>query len=309
MKPETKRIGGALLLGPLSLFATFAIAILVFLVVFLMDMAVGKGRVIGTLGGDLDTASVSLSVFMVISITAGSAVAAYVSWRLFRSMGLTALTLLAGLASHVVFMVGSAAVPFGDTSPVARSLNAKQEAADAYADSVHAQYASIDTLSYEMVEPMAGLASKKHPELGPLYRKIVLRVPVTIQHPGSYKLVGFYEDRQGRPFQRKGSTGYDTLGVGGQQLSVAIDFGRDGVRSPEGIGGLARVELYGVVDRRELRALLRSRMSLTQEEQDELRRREEKTPSLASGPTPVKVTARVADFSWRTLASGRPPVR
>jgi hypothetical protein len=238
MQARTKRILGALLLGPLTVLSTLA----VYFVTIPLQFIVAVGSAFGSPG--------PFNAFLGLIAIAGDAIVAFASYRVFRSRGLAALTLATALATQAVAL----GLDNHARSRAAARSNAERDSLGAELDHLVQGYATMGAIAYEVRDPNDQLDNRR-PELGPIYRRLTLKVPVAVRESGIYRLRLRYETPDSIGFDSGLLESVDTLGVGEHELSVQFTVGEldyPGLWSPATMGGRATAELCAKVDQARL---------------------------------------------------------
>jgi len=272
MEARTKRIWGALLLGPLTLFATPLVALIVVAPFLLLSLVSSKTYVVEAvakalhlegsgLGGAL------LAVFIIVALLAilGDVAVALLSWLIYQSRSLAALTLGSAILTQAVGLGWSVETLL--TQPMQSTQTARFvaeiDSASVQFDRERREYAQLGPLHYDVRDPMDSFMTNDHPELGPIYRRLVLTVPVSVRKAGTYKVyVRYVAAGDGFAFHTPLLEAVDTLGVGERDITVEFDgrsAGYPQMWSPKCMGGRATAKLYVDVDRMKLYRYYESR--------------------------------------------------
>lgn len=262
IRTRTRRVWGALLLGPLTIVSTSLVWLITFGLQFMVAIAS-----FGAPG--------PFTVLLSLIALAGDAIVTFVSYRIYRVRGLAALTLAAALATQaialaVVHQVGKAVA--GHHAAERRIIE------DEFARTVH-RYAALGDIRYEVSQPLDRIRDNYHPELGPIYRTLAFKVPVTVREAGIYHLSIRYQARAGPvKFDTGILQSVDTLGAGDHELSTHFalgDLDYPSLWSPASTGGEATAELRMKVDRMGLiRPYMMNANSMSRVRLDELREME-----------------------------------
>ena len=177
----------------------------------------------------------------------GDFTTAVISWFVTRSNKLATITFLSALSFQIVIaaiVVPMAMKESGDT------MEAGITSAMSYQHS-----AKIGNAGFTLHEPYSDVEiGNRHPEYGPLYKKLHIVVPVSVSMAGVYQAhVEYSYSKAGERGRGLMKDVTETFGVGEHTMEVEfIDDGSYGFWSPASVGGTAVIQLTYLVSEQEL---------------------------------------------------------
>lgn len=172
-----------------------------------------------------------------------------VSWFINRSKKLATVTFVSALLFQ--FLLAAILLP----ATIRKSQEAIKSGIEG--EECYQKYAQIGVVSFDLKEPYSEVEiDNRHPEYGPLYKKLLIYVPVSVFQPGTYQINVRYS------FSKAGESGgapvkeiIETLGVGQRTMQVAFlahEISSYGFWSPAHVGGTAEVKLSRLASEKEL---------------------------------------------------------
>ncbi len=255
--PIQKTKGGfllAILLGLLTFVVTSIIALVIVIPFFFLGKVSESFNPIVIIAGIFGLREVSgffAAQFILILFFAliGDFGTAIISWFINRSKKLATITFFSALIFQII------AVAFVLTATLKKSqetMNAGIEREKSYQ-----QFAKIGNVTLEVQEPYSDVEiGNRHPEYGPMYKKIQIVIPVSVSQAGAYQVNVRYS------FSKAGESGSApmrdataTLGVGENTMQVeflAHEISSYGFWSPVSVGGTAEIQLSYLASEKEL---------------------------------------------------------
>lgn len=199
-----------------------------------------------------------LAQFLLIAGLAltGDSLAALLSWRLSRSMRLAALTFVSAMGLQIAAVTLFSPVPSGMPSPGADPFQGRAAIGEVTA-AVGEAYREVEI-------------TNRHPEFGPLHKRLRITVMLSVGEPGAYLVTvryGFARNgaRGGTPQKRIARQ----LEAGEQRAEFTFEaneaHGSYGYWAPAKSGGEAEVQLFYLASRDELLARLRADTSIDED--------------------------------------------
>lgn len=187
--------------------------------------------------------------FILVGLLAllGNFATALISWFMYRSKKLAAVTFFSALLFQFVLAVIVIALVVKESEGITKSTSESEMA--------YLQFAKIGNVSFAMQGPYADAEiDNRHPEYGPLYKQLQIAVPIAVSQAGVYNLYVEYR------FSKAGVRGRapakdmtETLGVGEHIVKVEfIADGSYGFWSPASVGGVAKINLTYLVSEKEM---------------------------------------------------------
>lgn len=244
----------AILLGLLTFVVTPVVAIIVttpFLFLGKISESFNPIIIIASIFGLRELGGFFAAQFILIAFLAlfGDLVTAIISWFINRSKKLATITFV----SAIVFQCVSVAIVFSVT--IKKSHETIQSGIEH--EQSYQQYAQIGDASFDVQEPYSDPEiDNRHPEYGPMYKKLRVLIPVSVSQPGTYQVNVRYS------FAKNGESGSTpmkemvaTLGIGTQAMQIemlAHEISSYGFWSPASVSGTAEVQLSYLVSEKEL---------------------------------------------------------
>lgn len=180
---------------------------------------------------------------------AGDAATAFLSWFIYRSKKLAVIT----FASALIFQVVEIAIVLPIRLRKAQSFAKK----GIESEKSYEQFAKIGDVSFEVLDPYSdNTIGNSHPEHGPKYKILRIKVPISVSRAGAYQVNARYS------FSRAGETGGTPMKAATQTLeigkdTVTIEFAANegsgyGYWSPSLVGGSAEIRLSYLASQKEL---------------------------------------------------------
>ena len=253
-QPPKGKLPVAILLGLLTFVVTPVIAIVVAIPFFFLGKISESFNpivIIAGIFGLRELGGFFAAQFILIAFLAllGDFGTAIISWFINRSRKLATITFVSAL----VFQVVSVAIVLPAT--IRKSQETIQSGIES--EKSYQQFAQIGDVSFDVQEPYSDIEiGNRHPEYGPMYKKLRILVPVSVSQPGTYQVNVRYS------FSKAGETGSTpmrdamaTLGIGTQTMQVeflANEITSYGFWSPASVGGTADIQLSYLASEKEL---------------------------------------------------------
>jgi hypothetical protein len=254
---------GAALLGASSLVITPFVALGVYLPILLVQAA--SESALDSLGQVFhlqDMGRLFLLILVVVFLVwlAGIVGAVFISWVLYRSKRLAALTLASAMAIQlvgaIVWNAIEAQVHKNDKSDLAAegaAFAALRKQIDGYAD----------------LGPPVARVTGRHDDweddrraFGPYYESLTVSVPIRVRRAGTYRLRVHYEYMRECAYRYLGDQ-EETRALACGQETVQVSFPRGLYRSSEYTGSLTSVRAYYVLSRREFLELAKPNLHMS----------------------------------------------
>lgn len=244
----------AILLGLLTFVVTPVVAIIVAVPFFFLGKISESFNpivIIAGIFGLRELGGFFAAQFILITFLAllGDFGTAIISWFINRSKKLATITFVSAL----IFQFVSVAVVLPAT--IRKSQETIQSGIES--EKSYQQFAQIGDVSFDVQEPYSDVEiGNRHPEYGPMYKKLRILIPVSVSQPGTYQVNVRYS------FSKGGESGNApmrdataTLGIGTQTMQVeflAHEISSYGFWSPASVGGIAEVQLSYLASEKEL---------------------------------------------------------
>ncbi len=190
--------------------------------------------------------------FIIIGFFAltGNAATAIISWLIIRSKLLAGVTFISALAFQFIIIV--MVIP----NSVKRSYSYIEASVET--EKAFQQFAKIGNISYQLQEPYSeSEMNNPVPEYGPIYKRFVLQVPISVSRAGAYRLSAQYR------FATQGLWGNTPMKAITRTFDindhvVQIEFsaneagGSYGYWSPNAVAGKAEIQLSYLASKGEL---------------------------------------------------------
>ncbi|MEK6809480.1 MAG: hypothetical protein AABY40_02300 [Nanoarchaeota archaeon] len=268
--PEAQRSKRKLLVAILLGFLTFVVTPVTAIIVAVPFFFLGKISenfnpivVIASIFGLRELVGFFAAQFILIVFLAllGNLGVAVISWFINRSKKLATITFVSAL----VFQFVSVAIVLPLT--MKKSQEAIQLGNEL--EKSYQQFAKIGNVSFDVQEPYSDIEiGNRHPEYGPMHKKLQILVPILVSQPGAYQASVRYS------FSKAGESGsvpmkdvIGTFGVGEHMMQVeylAHEVSSYGFWSPASVGGVADVQLFYLASEKELLDKIGSNSALDQ---------------------------------------------
>jgi len=253
-QPPKGKLPVAIFLGLLTFVVTPVVAIVVVIPFFFLGKISESFNpivIIASIFGLRELGGFFAAQFILIAFLAllGDFGTAIISWFINRSRKLATITFV----SAFVFQVVLVAIVLPTT--IRKSQETIQYGIES--EKSYQQFAQIGDVSFDVQEPYSDIEiGNRHPEYGPMYKKLRILVPVSVSQPGTYQVNVRYS------FSKAGETGSTpmrdataTLGIGTQTMQVeflANEITSYGFWSPASVGGTADIQLSYLASEKEL---------------------------------------------------------
>ena len=253
-QPSKGRLPVAILLGFLTFVVTPVVAIIVAIPFFFLGKISESFNPIVTIAGIFGlrelggffAAQFILIAFLVLLGDFGTAI---ISWFINRSKKLATVTFVSALIFQFVSVAIVLPATIRKSHETIQSGIAREQS--------YQQYAQIGDVSFDVQEPYSDIEiGNRHPEYGPMYKKLRISIPVSVSQPGTYQVnVRYRFSKAGESGSAPMKEAVGTSGIGQQTMQVeflAHEISSYGFWSPASVGGIAEVQLSYLASEKEL---------------------------------------------------------
>lgn len=253
-KPGMKRLI-AIIMGLLTFVITPMVAIVITIPFFFLGQISENFNPIVIIAGFFGLCELGgffFAQFILLAILAllGDFITAIISWLINKSRKLASIT----FASALIFQIVAVSIPISpDIKQSQKMVEALNEAENSYRE-----YAKIGAVGYE-IQPYSASdrTFNTFPEYGPMGKKLMIIVPVSVDQEGTYRITAQYRVSRGDLSAKtpiKNTVQYLNMG----DNIVKVEFqanearGSYGYWSPAHVGGTVQIQLFYLASEKEL---------------------------------------------------------
>jgi hypothetical protein len=252
-RAQSKRqLPAAILLGLLTFVVTPVTATIIAIPLFLLGKASGDASptlMVAKLLGFREITGYLTAYFLLIGVFAlvGDLATAVISWFINRSRKLAVVTFLSAFLFQGILVAVVVPVILKKSNEAVEAGIARERA--------YQKTARMGDPGFELHEPYSDAELlNRHPEFGPLHKKLRILVPVSVSQAGAFLVHVQYSyskgSEWGNPPSKEVTT---TLDVGEHRIELEFDSdGSFGYWSPALVGGKAEIGLYYLVSQQQM---------------------------------------------------------
>jgi hypothetical protein len=177
----------------------------------------------------------------------GDFITAIISWFINRSKKFATITFVSAIIFQCVLVAIVLPMTIKDSQETMR--------AGIESEKSYQQFAKIGNASFDVQEPYPDAEiGNRHPEHGPVYKKLLIVVPVSVSQAGVYQVhVRYSFSKAGESGSTRINEATETFGVGEHTMKVEfLADGTYGFWSPASVGGTVDILLTYLASEKEL---------------------------------------------------------